>query len=259
MGLFNYTKCKNNVIYPNWNQAKKNLILGRNEVHVWYASLEQSKNFLYRLSRTLSVQELQRAQRFYFQKDREHYIIAHGILRDILSRYLKIEPTQLNFYCNPFGKPYLTENSGGQFLKFNLSHSDGIAMYAIAHNREVGIDVERIRPDFASEQIAERFFSQQEIAILRSLPENLQVEGFFNCWTRKEAFIKAIGQGLSFGLDKFAVSLTPEEPARLLNVYDCSQKVRDWVLEEISFNSHFKAAIAVQGNQCSLKKWQWCP
>jgi 4'-phosphopantetheinyl transferase len=191
-------------------------MLGRNEVHVWRASLDefspQRDNFLH----TLAAEEQTRAERFYFQTDCGRFINAHGILRAILGLYLNRAPNCLSFCYSSYGKPALTRESGGDAIRFNMSHSRGVALYAVTRGREIGIDLEFIRSDLEVEQIAERFFSRSEIATLRALPTDLQKYAFFLCWTRKEAYIKARGEGLSLPLDQFDVSLIPGEPAELL-------------------------------------------
>jgi len=159
--------------------------------------------------KSLVPDERQRAERFRFERDRRRFIVAHGVLRDILGRYLKCSPAQVSFSYNQYGKPALAQESEAIGLRFNMSHSHEVALYALTRAREVGVDVELLREDFASLEIAERFFSRSEVALLNSLAPELRTDGFFNCWTRKEAYIKALGEGLSHPLDRFAVSLAP--------------------------------------------------
>lgn len=187
----------------------------------------------------------------------------------ILSRYLDAKPDHLRFCYNPFGKPALTEPQGAGALRFNMSHSDDLALYAVTSGQEVGVDIEHLRDDFASEQIAERFFSPREVAMLHAVPLNMRTRGFFNCWTRKEAYIKARGEGLSLPLDGFDVTLTPGEPAALLSVRESKPEVGDviagdneleasrWSLRELRPGAGYAGAIAVQGHDWQLKCWQW--
>ncbi len=209
------------------------------------------------LQQTLSPDEHTRADRFYFQKDRERFTIARGLLRIILGRYLNMEPCCLQFRYNPYGKPALANESGGNGLRFNLSHSDGLALYAITRGREIGVDIERIRPDLAEGQMAERFFSSREVKALRALPPSSQPVGFFNCWTRKEAYIKASGKGLTLPLDQFDVSLVPGEPAALLCVSGDPEESSRWCLQDSSPGPGYVAALAVEGHNWRLKCWQW--
>jgi 4'-phosphopantetheinyl transferase len=137
-------------------------------------------------------------------------------------------------------------------LRFNLSHSQDLALYAVTSNREVGVDLEYIQRDFDTRQIAERFFSTREIAALHALPANLQTESFFRCWTRKEAYVKARGEGLSLPLEQFDVSLSPDDPAALLNVAGNPAEVSRWSLRELTPAPGYMAAIAVEGKDLSL-------
>ena len=243
--------------FPSWYPPPEPLTLGNNEVHVWRASLDLPASQVQRLRYTLSAEELRRAAGYHFQKDRKHFIVARGVLRDILGRYLKIEPSQLRFCYNSYGKPGLAGETIGETLCFNVSHSHALALYAVTHDRAVGVDVERIRPDLADEDIAERFFSPREVAALRALPANMQPEAFFNCWTRKEAYIKARGKGLSISLDQFDVSLAPGEPTTLLSVNGESKEASRWSLQELVVGSGYAAALAAEGHDWQLKCWQW--
>jgi len=240
-----------------WGFPPATIILGRNEVHVWRASLDefspQRDNFL----RTLAAEEQTRAERFYFQIDSERFINAHGILRAILGLYLNRAPECLSFCYSSYGKPALTRESGGDAIRFNMSHSRGVALYAVTRDREIGVDLEFIRSDLEVEQIAERFFSRSEIAALRALPTDLQKYAFFLCWTRKEAYIKARGEGLSLPLNQFDVSLIPGEPAELLSTQPDSNEAVGWSLKELTLGPGYVAALAVEGSGWTVSCWQW--
>lgn len=240
-----------------WHPAPAKPTPEGGEVHVWLACLDRRPSLIERLSRTLAPDERARAGRFYFQKDREHFIIARGVLRDILGRYLDVSPGRLRFGYNSYGKPALNGEHAGGALRFNLSHSHGLALYAVTSGREVGVDLERVRADLADESIAEHYFSPPEVAALRALPPHLRVEAFFNCWTRKEAYIKARGEGLSLPLDRFAVSATPGEPARLLSVEGAPQEVSRWSLRELSCAPGYVGALAAEAGGWLLKCWRW--
>jgi 4'-phosphopantetheinyl transferase len=243
-----------------WLPPPTNLILSSDEVHVWRAWLNLPASQIHRLRRTLATDELERAGRFYFEKDRQHFIAGRGLLRLILGRYLKTAPGQLRFRYSDYGKPALVLNPGQAPLQarlnFNVSHSYGLALYAVTLGREVGLDLEKIRSDLEYEEIAERFFSSQESAVLRKLPAEVKPQAFFNCWTRKEAYIKARGEGLSLPLDQFDVSLVPGEPARLLDVREDSQEASRWSLYALTPASGYVAALAVEGSDWRLKCWQ---
>jgi 4'-phosphopantetheinyl transferase len=239
-----------------WLPPPADLNLSSNEVHVWRACLNLPASHIHRLRHTLAADELARAERFHFEKDRQHFIAGRGLLRVILSRYLEAEPGQLRFRYSDYGKPALMLSPGQVPLNFNLSHSNGLALYAVTQGREVGIDLEKVRSDLEYEEIAERFFSPQENAVLRRLPAEVKPRAFFNCWTRKEAYIKARGEGLSLPLDQFDVSLAPGEPARLLHVRGNSQEVGHWSLQALTPAPDYVAALAVEGSDWRLKCWQ---
>jgi 4'-phosphopantetheinyl transferase len=240
-----------------WDLPPLTLILGPDEVHVWRAALDQTASCVRSLWQTLAMDERARAERFRFQKDREHFIVARGLLRALLGRYLAMEPSQLRFSYSLHGKPALAWDSGGDGLRFNVSHSHRLALFAISYGRELGIDVERIRAGVASEQTAERFFSPSEVAVLCSLPSHLRTTAFFHCWTRKEAYIKARGEGLSLHLDQFAVSLAPGEPPALLSTQQGPHEAWRWSLQELNPGPGYVAALAVEGHHWKLRCWQW--
>jgi 4'-phosphopantetheinyl transferase len=241
-----------------WRTPPETLMLGSDEAHVWRARLDRNRSFMQSLQQILSVDEQARAERFYFEKDREHFIVARGLLRVILSCYLDIGPGQLRFFYSPYGKPSLVAASDQKTLSFNVSHSGVLALYAVTRGREIGIDLECIRTDFACEQIAERFFSPREKATLRALPEKMvKYKAFFKCWTCKEAYIKARGEGLSLPLDQLDVSLAPEEPATLLNIGGDPLEASRWSLQELFPGPGYVAALAVEGHGWRLACWEW--
>jgi len=198
-----------------------------------------------------------RAERFYFKRDRKHFIVGRGLLRTILGCYLGIAPNRLQFCYGPRGKPDLAETSGGSKLCFNLSHSQGLALYGVTREREIGIDLEHIRSISQAEQIAERFFSVQENAVFRVLPPSKKQVAFLNCWTRKEAYLKAIGDGLARSLEQIEVSLAPGEPARLLSTEGDPQSAEHWTLQELMPAPGYVAALVVEGYGWRLSCWQW--
>ena len=240
-----------------WGIPPADIVLSSHEVHIWRAPLELPASCVQSLQHTLSSDELSRAASFYAEKDQRRFIVARGVLRAILSRYLDMEPRQFRFCYSSYGKPALVTASREEKLCFNLSHSCALVLYAVTCNREVGLDIEHMRANFAYEEIAERFFSPQENATLRALPAHLQHEAFFNCWTRKEAYIKAHGEGLSMPLDEFDVSLAPGEPAALLTTRRDPQEASRWSLRELAPGPGYVAALAVEGYSWRLACWQW--
>lgn len=240
-----------------WYFPPKILRLNSNEIHVWRTSLDMDACSIHILHQTLSADEQQRAALFHFQKDREHFIVARGLLREILSRYLNQKPDDISFYYNQHGKPEL-HTHGQEPLHFNISHSHGLALCAVT-SCPIGVDIERIRTDFPHSEIAEKFFSPHENAVLRSLPSNLQPKAFFTCWTRKEAYIKATGKGLSIPLNQFEVSLLPGEPAVLLSIQSDIEAASHWLLQDLNPSPNYVAALAIKRHEWQLKYWTWTP
>ena len=227
--------------------------MSADEVHVWCTPLELTAPEVARLRQALAPEEVARSERYRFRAHRERFVVGRGLLRAILGRYLGVDAGQIRFRHGPYGKPEL---AGGGRLRFNMSHSHELALFAVACGREVGVDLERIRPDVADERIAERFFCAREAAAIRTLPEHLRKEAFFACWTRKEAYLKARGEGLSHGLGRFEVSVVPGEPA-LLSVDGDSREASRWSLHDLDAGPGYAAALAVEGEGWRLRCWQW--
>jgi 4'-phosphopantetheinyl transferase len=200
------------------------------EVHVWRARLDRPRPELDSLRRTLSVDEEARAARFVFERDRSRYIVGRGLLRSLLSLYVGLAPDQFQFTYSSFQKPALIQAGPC----FNVSHSGHIALFAFSSRCEVGVDLELDGADFASERIAESFFSPAEVALLRSLPSGEQPRAFLECWTRKEAFIKARGDGLSLPLDSFDVSFGRGAPAAVLRTAWSALEPARWRMQDVS-------------------------
>jgi 4'-phosphopantetheinyl transferase len=237
-----------------WVPAPVGLKLGADGVHLWRASLNCDAPVLSRLETTLSPYEMARANRFVFATDRNHFVAARGILRELLGAYLVRPPAELKFRYGSHGKPALDANASDSVLQFNLSHSGGVAIYAFSLGRRLGVDVERIRPELAGEDIARRYFAAREVAELQALPIDLRPEGFFLCWTRKEAYVKAHGAGLSLPLDSFTVSLTPSRAAELQ-----SDDSDQWSMVSLDPAPGFVAAMVVEGRKWRSSHWSWNP
>ena len=240
-----------------WSPAPANLVLSSDQVHVFCTCLDQPASRLQELAQTLSESEQIRAERFYFEQDRQRFTIGRGLLRTILACYLDIEPSRVQFCYGSKGKPALAPNCGKGEIHFNLSHSQGLALYAVTSKREIGVDIEHIRPIPEAEQIVKRFFSVRENAVFLALPPSQKQEAFFNCWTRKEAYLKAIGDGLARPLDQIEVTLTPGEVAKLLSIADEPRAAASWSLQQLTPASSYVAALVVEGHSWSLGCWQW--
>jgi 4'-phosphopantetheinyl transferase len=212
-------------------------------VHLWRIPLVET-GATASLHELLSPDERDRAARFHFEKHRRRYVIGRGMLRSILARYVCKSPADLRFNYNPQGRPSLTEECHGVRIEFNLSHSEEMGLLAVVKDRMIGVDIEQLRP--MEQTIAQRFFSDNENAELCLLQDDEWKRGFFNCWTRKEACLKAIGQGISAPLDKFDVSLTPGQPAKLLAARTpLWGDIRRWQLEHLHPAPGYVGAVAI--------------
>jgi surfactin synthase thioesterase subunit/phosphopantetheinyl transferase len=237
-----------------WHAASSRPPLADNTVHVWQAPLDGDEELLRRCASTLSPEELARAERFHFRIDRQRWVVGRGILRRMLADYLDLRPADVRLCYNSLGKPALTGESDRGGVKFNVSHSGELLFFAIAKGREVGVDVERLRTLTDWRELAGRYFAPTEVAALDRLPAPERERAFFRCWTRKEAYIKAHGLGMTLPLDRFAVTLAPGEPARLVNTDHDAAQLGRWTLRDVSPAGNYAAALAVEGSDWQL----WC-
>ena len=228
------------------------------EAQVWLAQLDPGAATVDRLVAVLSPDERERAGRFHFRRDAMRWIVARATLRAILGAYLEVDPTAVAFTYGPKGKPALAGEEGRADVQFSVSHSADLAAFAVAVDVPVGVDVERLRAVEDMERIAARTFSARECAVLRGLPREQRAAGFFNCWTRKEAYIKALGEGLSYPLDRFSVSLAPGLPARLEAVEDEPGHVETWTMEALTVRASFAGAVVVgrPGARVRCERWE---
>lgn len=227
--------------------------LAPDEVHSWCASLDVPPEASARLYATLSFDERNRSARFRFERDRQRFIVAHGVLRDLLGCYLRTQPGRINYVYNAFGKPDLSPEFGSR-LRFNLSHSAGLALIAIAADSNVGVDLEclRAQPDYAA--IARRFFSAAEADQLTALPSHLFAEAFIGCWTKKEAYLKARGDGLAGPLDGFTVPLSTDPAHGPIDLYVASKR---WSFYTLQPAPGYVGALAIEGSGWRLSQRQW--
>jgi 4'-phosphopantetheinyl transferase len=235
-----------------WSSPRVTPELANNEIHIWRAFLPSDETTLGRFQSSLADEERARADRFVFERDRNRFVAARGILRQLLAEYIKRSPSELQFSHGPQGKPFLVTNDPASALEFNISHSHDMALFAFARERSLGIDVELLRPEFAGEDIARRYFSAAEIEELRALPPELRTEGFFLCWTRKEAYIKARGEGLQIPLASFSVSLTPGRPETLH-----SADYLRWSVSSLRPARQYVGAVIGEGKDWRLRQWEW--
>lgn len=239
-----------------WHNAPVKRQLARNEVDLWRATVEVSSLYSAGINKLLSSDERAKAARFVFERDRNRFVVARAFLRAILGRYLDCAPSELQFSYADYGKPFLAGPYAHMNLNFNLAHSATMALYGITLGRAIGVDLEQIRPEIDIEEIASRFFSAKEASSLLSIPANDRGGAFFDCWTRKEAFIKAKGAGLSLPLDQFDVTLSPGEPASLLETRWNQDESSRWSLRAIDVGTGYAAAVAVEGLNWHANYWQ---
>jgi 4'-phosphopantetheinyl transferase len=231
------------------------LALPDDEVQLWRVDLESIGPDEARWQKVLSPDETSRASRFHFAVDRQLFVASRALLRTILAGYLAINPKDLTFSYSKREKPFLGLAYADCGIRFNLSHSGGIALYAFARRRELGVDVEQVRRDFAVEAIARRFFSAHEQEQLADLPAAEKIDAFFRCWTRKEAYIKATGDGLSLPLTQFDVSLAEGNTDALVTTRPDTAEARRWLLCEIPAGTGYVAALCVRGQDWKLNDW----
>ncbi len=231
--------------------------LEKGEVRIWSTSLEVGPAELLEREALLSDDERRRAQRFVFERDRVGFVAARAALRSILSRCTAVEAASIRFAYAAAGKPELADAAAASGIHFNLSHSEALAVIAVALHRPIGVDVEWLGREVEYERVAQAFFSAAEVAALTALPPDLLKQGFFNCWTRKEAFLKATGEGISSRHARFDVSLAPAEPARLLRIDDDPRGTADWHLHAFEPVPGYVAAVAFQGECTRLSVGSW--
>jgi 4'-phosphopantetheinyl transferase len=226
-----------------WSKAPHEVTLLGDEVHIWIANLDGLIEKVENFQGILSSNEFDRAGRYYFENDRHRYITRRGVLRTILGRYLQIEPRHLNFKYNKYGKPCVDPSLGR--VQFNLSHSEGVALYAFTLEQAIGIDMERIQK-LEFEKVARLYFSTSEQVSLHSIPPEHRDWAFFACWTRKEAFIKAHGEGLSLPLDSFDVTLSPGQKAQLLATRPDASEAGLWQMYHLEPVSDYLGALVIR-------------
>ena len=242
----------------NWGGFNRNYTLPEDEVHVWQTNLDLAAYGFAQLRQILSWDERARADRFHFEIDRRRGIIGRGYLRLLLGQILDLPANEVRLEYDEFGKPGLIPGQGRR-LEFNVSHSGELILIAIATGRAVGVDVERIRTDLDPDSIAAQFFSASERKILAALPGPARCRAFFACWTRKEAYLKAKGVGLSLPLDQFDVSFLPDEEPQLLATRPDPAEALNWKLQALDVAADYAAALAAAGSNWKLKCWNWHP
>ena len=230
------------------SSAEAPVRLPESAVHVWTASLDVGATRRRALGRHLSRDEVDRALRLRSNADRMRFVVARGILRELVGRYLGIEPRCVRFRYGAYGKPAVSEST----LSINLSRTEDRALFAFARGREIGVDIERVHWDFPCERVAAAFFSAAEVPALRAFPPEERPEAFFRCWTRKEAYLKARGDGLTVDLASFNVSL--DECSALLCVPDEPGR---FALYDLDAPAGHAVALAADGRRARVSQQVW--
>jgi 4'-phosphopantetheinyl transferase len=233
--------------------------IGEGEVYLWFGSYNDMHVDFQRMHRLLSETERIRSEKYHFQNDRHRFILRRGMLRTMIGHYLSADPKEIRFGTNQYGKPFIENQDHEGSLEFNQSYSEEMVVYTFSHNRRVGIDIEYMKPIKDMNAIVESNFSPHEKAEFNALPANQRLEAFYRCWTEKEAFLKALGDGLSRRLDQFDVSMMPGAPAALKRTVWDQEEAGRWSLASIHFVSGYAAALAVEGPGRVLRYRQLTP
>jgi 4'-phosphopantetheinyl transferase len=233
-----------------WVPAATPPTLIDNELHVWRASLDLSSAVRERLQSRLNSEEKKRVEKLLIEKAREHFVAARGILRELLGAYLGVDAEKIAFRYGPEGKPSLSPEHNSR-ISFNVSHSNGMGLFVFASDREIGADIEYVKPDFRGMEIASRFFSEEESAALAKLPPQERDEAFFGCWTKKEAYVKAHGQGLSIPLRSFTVEFSKSKQVL------ADEAGARWSCYALEAAPGFAAAVVAAGENWTVKCWEW--
>jgi 4'-phosphopantetheinyl transferase len=222
-------------------------------IHIWTLPTQAADAVVAKFEQVLASNEIERASRFRFPHLRDSFVIRHGVLRHLLGRYLQLNPAKVLFDYGPNGKPGLNPATGPQF---NMTHSAGMAAIALGTDCQIGIDLERIRPLPEMQHIASSYFCPEEVAEIAFLPQHEREPAFFRCWTRKEAYVKAIGEGLSAPLNSFRVTLQADAPARLVHLGGDATAASGWTLHDLNLAPDCTAALAYSGRPRSLSIFQ---
>jgi 4'-phosphopantetheinyl transferase len=236
-----------------WPTHSGDLQLARNEIHVWAAPLSVEPDSLEAFARILTPDEKTRAERFKFDKHRNRFIAGRGSLRDVLSRYLHSKPEELRFDYSVNGKPGFAEGFEDGGVHFNLAHSEDLALISVTRIAPVGVDVECVRAMRDMEQLVARFFSARENELFQKVPTSEKPAAFFNLWTRKEALLKATGEGITRSLSLVEVSFLAGEPARLVAVAGDVERAKEWSLRELAPAEGFVGAVAVKADDVNIE------
>lgn len=235
-----------------WQNPSPDLVLLNDQIHVWRANLDLTPQQIEKLEIILSEDEKLRANRFRFAKHRRRFIAARAILRELLAGYLQSSAEQISFTYNPQGKPELASSFNNSHLQFNISHSEDLALYSFNYQQKIGIDLEYLRENVDYASIAKRFFCETEFKLINSCIAEQQQQRFYQLWTAKEAYLKAIGKGLGGGLETSEIKLDSEDNIYLHSISNKPEIANDWSLYNFIPETNFVATIALSGKEKTL-------
>ena len=239
-----------------WRIELDQPLLSEDEIHIWAACIDVAPTVSAALAVSLSEEERTRANRFRFRQHQSRFIAGRGLLRAIVSHYLQIEPARVEFKYNSEGKPELTRPFDGSGIHFNLTHSEDLVLIAVTTIGPVGIDVERVRVNKDAKELVNWFCSPRERELFETLAAQEKQLAFFNLWTRKEALLKATGEGIAQLLSQVEVTFRPGEPARFIAVSGDSERGSRWSVYNLSPAPHFVAAVVIQTEDAQLRLWK---
>jgi 4'-phosphopantetheinyl transferase len=236
-----------------WSKSPSQVDFPTGQIDVWKVCLDQTLSA--GSFSILSPDERLRASRFHFEKDRCQFVRCRSSLRNLLARYIGVRADEILFEYTANGKPQLFAKQNPKGLQFNVSHSANVALIAIGSKNRIGVDIEKIRDEVDSTALAKRFFSPRERADLEALPKSLHLPAFFACWTRKESFLKATGDGLSFALLDFSVTTHPDLDPAIEEIRGNAEAGRQWFLADLGVADDYSASICVDTPFTSLKTY----
>jgi len=248
------------MLSPIFRTPSSDLQLSSGEIHIWMSDLDQPESEYGRLMQVLSTDERMRAGRFRFPKDQKRFIARHGMLRMLLGCYLGVKASEIRFTEGKNGKPEIVETFGKKMIHFNITHAEGVALFAFDRNNEIGTDLERIRDFPEMDHIADRFFSAGEKSFFRASPQSIRKEAFFTCWTRKEAFVKATGDGLSMSLEKLDIApVLAEGGVPLISEGTLGEEGEEagWSIHTFQPVRDYVGALAMKGSDVTPRCFKW--
>lgn len=248
------TEASRTILNECWETPDGPVIFQPDTLDIWHCDLEPDEERLNACRQLLSVDEIERAERLKFDEKKQEFIVTRACLRQVLSSALSCAPQELEFVRNQQGKPQLSERFADNRLEFNLAHSHGRAVLAVTSGAPTGVDIEMLRYGTDYMGLAKRFFSDDEQQALLELSGEQQRRAFFACWTRKEAFVKAVGTGIGYGLDKFTVPVSPEIKTAEIK---CTKFGQHWRFYDLPVGEDFYAAVVTDGAETELRYWQF--